>query len=141
MQSPSGGLGLDSMFEEFSFKDDVLLHQFADFAIDGLCSDLEDMQEYKECVRLINLDPAFKNHFDSRVRIFTYIPYFSHWIYMSHFLKSMIFRYLQDYTVDMNLFNNLFSDLESFLNSDLLGIIVICPLHFFRSKADYTQLR
>jgi hypothetical protein len=49
MQSPSGGLGLDSMFEEFSFKDDVLLHQFADFAIDGLCSDLEDMQEYKMC--------------------------------------------------------------------------------------------
>lgn len=120
------------LFDEFWFKDNVLVYQIVDFAIDGLYNKLESMHEYKTCVNLMNLDSVFKNHVDSHITIFTYLTFLNHWTYISHFLKSMIFQYLQNHDIDMNLFNNLFSNLESFLYADTLEIAIICPLHFFQ---------
>jgi len=100
--------------------------------IDGLFQQLEELEEYKECVRLMDSDSVINSQVNSDVRIGGMIQFMRHWTYISHFLKRMIYHYLENLTLENNIFDRNYSDLESFFYNDYLDMADITPLHHFQ---------
>ncbi len=118
---------------EHNIREDIALNNIVDFTIDGLYEKIRELQEYKNCIQVMDSDPIIKTHIKPQLILFDSIHNLTHWRYISHFLKSMVFQYFDNkYIINEDAFNKYYNDLESFFYQDQLEILDITPLHHFK---------
>jgi hypothetical protein len=123
----------DAQIVEHNIKEDISLYNIIDFTIDGIYEELKELDEYKHCIQVMDSDATIKPHTNSGIVILHVHQNLTHWKYISHFLKSMVFRYFDNnYIIDVDAFNRYYKDLESFFYQDQLELVHVTPLHHFK---------
>jgi hypothetical protein len=123
----------DAQIVDHNIKEDISLYNIIDFAIDGIYEGVKDSEEYKHCIQVMDSDATIKPHTNRGIVILHVHQNLTHWKYISHFLKSMVFHYFDNnYMIDVDAFNKYYNDLESFFYQDQLELVDITPLHHFK---------
>ena len=123
----------DAQIFEHNIKEDISLYNIIDFTIDGLYEEVKDLDEYKVCIQVMDSDPTIKPHTERGIIILHVHQNLTHWKYISHFLKSMVFHYFDNnYMIDLDAFNKYYNDLEAFFYQDQLELVDVTPLHYFK---------
>lgn len=122
----------DAQIVEHNIKEDIALYNIIDFTIDGLYEELKDLDEYKHCIQVMDSDATIKPHTNRGIVILHVHQNLTHWRYISHFLKSMVFHYFDNnYVIDVDAFSRYYNDLESFFYQNQLELVDVTPLHHF----------
>jgi hypothetical protein len=64
------------------------------------------------------------------------IQYVTHWSYISHVVKAMVRTYVTHKRVNVERYDKLYSDLESFLYNSQITLVEVCPLLNFHISYD-----
>jgi len=122
----------DLRLEEQYINDDISLNRIVSFLIEGLYAELKNLKEYQDCINVMDSDMVIKNQVNKSLSFLGTHQTMRHWTYLSHFLKSMIFKYFETCSINRDYFNQYLRDLESFFHQDQLEVIRISPLHYFQ---------
>lgn len=105
------------------------LYNFIEYFVEGYKSKLESEEEYKNCSDLMVKDNIINKQINNYHRIFAALQYLSVWDYLSHILKRILFSYVDTDHFNIDLFNKLYLDLESFFLNEDLEFVHISPLY------------
>ena len=125
---------IDPYLEEHKVTEDITVSRIVDFTIDGLYEELKDLDEYKKCVKIIDSDNIINKQVGKSISLSLLgsIQYMDHWKYISHFLKTMMFKYFDNYEINQAAFNEYYRNLESFFYRDDMEVMDISPLHHIK---------
>ena len=125
--------GIDNAFaDEIWTNEDVSLRRIVDYLIDGLYHNIIGLSEYVNCVDLMSSDEVIAKQVNKSLSILMSHQFMIPWIYLSHFLKSALFDYLNKHQIDIERFNIYFKNLELFFCDQSLDYVDISPLHHFQ---------
>lgn len=125
--------GFDNeLSDEIWSNEDISLKRIVDYLIDGLYHSIISLNEYMDCVELMSSDEVVAQQVNKSVSILMSHQFMNPWVYLSHFLKYTLFDYLRKHLIDIERFNDYFSNLESFFCEQYLDYVDISPLHHFQ---------
>ena len=101
---------------------------------------LQIMQEYKDCLLIMQNDPILSKHIGKLVGTGQSKIRRDDWHYLSYGLVSLFEYYHKNQQLDENLLRTLYGNLEKSLYSDSIPMVYTAPLHNFESDVDLVDL-
>lgn len=108
-------------------ESNVLLHQ--------LEKELEKISEHGTVIELMNKDQTVSNHLDKLVGTAGIATRVEAIQFLSHMIERLCKSYKQSNTFDIELFNGLYQDFESFFHNDEISLDYIVPISNFTSAS------
>jgi hypothetical protein len=118
----------NSSFRYFPLEQQFFLYDTLEYMIEGLQGTLEKLPSFNKCKQILDEDLIIENQIQRPHNLFGQLQRMSHWSYISHILKKLIYSYTNTGNLNIHTFIELYSDLEYFFTHDDLQFIEISPI-------------
>lgn len=131
--SKYANIRLDPTLRLLLRKNDELSYNLVDFLLNGMFEQLQSLKEYQNCIETMDKDPIIKDQINKYHHFSNMAQTMNHWTYISHVVKRTIFEYMNQHILNIDLVNDLYLQLESFLYNEYLDAVKFSGLHFFHT--------